>query len=809
MTYSQTRRLLGTVAALALAPTAAWAQEAAEPILENPFGLEVDASIDVSGGYVSNVFATETAIQDDFVTVISPEVGVSKKGDGYSFALGGSAEVGRFLDLSSEDYVDGAVRGEGRVRLAPDVFLFGGADYQWEHEPRSSPDDVAGQEPTRYRDGSAFAGVSGRFDDVTARVGATVHRLNFDDVSVPGGGVVNNKDRDRVQSEYGGRVGYFVAPDTQVFAQGIYDVRNYDNEPDDLGFRRSSDGFQAAVGVAGQRGNVSGEVLVGALVQDYEDPRFDTVATPDIGAELTWQASPRTRVTGTVERAIEETTLDGASGYVRTTGGGRVTQRVAPDLSLTGYAYLTQNDYQQIPRIDYITEIGADLRYYMSPHTFAGLSYGWASRTSDAAGADYDAHTIMLNLGADLNAAYVPGAGTTGVTADGFYVGAFGSDGAVVTSVNGPRAGGGGTLTADFGGFGQSTGLFGGYRAMIGDLALGVEVEGELGGGDWRHLGDRTFSVDRRNSFGAGVLVGHETTNGVLLYGRAGVATTESDSVYQRGGTANRISDRETGPRFAVGAEFPVGNGVSGRLEYAYTSYGDYAAGAPLGVADDRFANNEAMARFGLLYKFGKPEAAETVPVDFSGPYVGVQVGHGTLVSRNIGPRPNAAAPNFVLDVTRAGQGLTGGLFAGYGHTFGDLYLGVEGEVELSNANWNIERDPTGRIYSVEKKELVGGAVRAGYVLNDSVLLYLRGGVVGTDFQNEYRTGGGGVVDQSEFQVGARYGGGVEFALDETFRMRLDYTRSAYPGYTVTYGGGADTFDNDENLFRLGIAYGF
>lgn len=808
MRRDRTLAALRAATAIALVPLAPVAQEADDPeILETPWGIEVDAAVTASGAYVSNVFATENQIEDDFLVITEPEIGISKQGEGYSFALGGSAEIGRYADFSSENYTDGVVRGEGRVNVAEDIFLFGGGDFAWEHEPRSSPSEVGGLEPTRYRDGSGFAGVSARFEDVTARVGATVRTLDFDDVPALVG-VVNNDDRDRVEGEFGGRIGYFVAPDVQVFGQGIYDTRDYDEAVDDFGFDRDSSGFQTALGVAGRRGNLSGEVLVGALVQDYDDPRFDTVATPDVGAELTWRPSPTTRLAGIVERAIEETTLVGSSGYVRTSAGARVTRRIAPDLSLIGYGFLTQNDYQEIARTDYVTELGADLRYYITPHTFAGFSYGWESRTSDAAGADYDAHTFMLSVGADLDPAFGSDDPAAGISADGFYIGAFGADGAVLSAVDGPRGGGAGTLVADFGGFGQSAGLFGGYRAMIGDFALGVEIEGEVSNADWQHLGGRTFSVDRQNSIAASALLGHETANGVLLYGRAGVASTEFESRYERGGNATELSEREFGPRVAVGAEFPVGSRISGRMEYTYTSYDDYAIGAPLGANDDDFANTEAMARFGMVYHFGAGDEDETMPVDFSGPYAGVQVGHGTLVTENVGLRPNDAAPDFLLDVTRSGQGLTGGPFAGYGEVFDGVYLGVEAEAELSNANWNIERDPDRRVYSVEKKGSVGGSVRAGYVLNESVLLYLRGGVVGTRFETDYATPAGS-VEQSEFQAGARFGGGVEFALNEDFRMRLDYTRTIYPSYTVTNPLGTDSFDTDENLFRLGVAYRF
>jgi outer membrane autotransporter protein len=98
--------------------------------------------------------------------------------------------------------------------------------------------------------------------------------------------------------------------------------------------------------------------------------------------------------------------------------------------------------------------------------------------------------------------------------------------------------------------------------------------------------------------------------------------------------------------------------------------------------------------------------------------------------------------------------------------------------------------------------------VRAGYVLNDAVLLYGRAGVVNSWFDNEYSFAGSD-VDRTKSELGLRVGAGVEFALSNNVTMRLDYTRTDYGSYEVDYGSGVESFDNAENLFRVGISYRF
>ena len=122
--------------------------------------------------------------------------------------------------------------------------------------------------------------------------------------------------------------------------------------------------------------------------------------------------------------------------------------------------------------------------------------------------------------------------------------------------------------------------------------------------------------------------------------------------------------------------------------------------------------------------------------------------------------------------------------------------------------NWDIDRDPSGRKYSVEKKATVGASLRAGYVVGDSVLVYGRAGLVNSWFDNDYEVGGNS-VSPTVSKTGLRFGGGIEFALTDRTRMRLDYTRTSYGKYKVDYGEAVDTFDNSENLFRVGISYAF
>lgn len=772
---------------------------------------EFGAGVAVSEFYTDNVFLTANDRRSDFVTVFAPWLGLSYRAEDFRLNLEASAEIARFADYSSEDYEDYSFGAEARYRINENVFAFGGLDYELGHESRESPDDVNGLTPTELTEASGYFGIGGRLSDRTFRLGVNVRDLDYDDTPSALGVPIENDDRDRIQYELGGRIGLMRTDAGEVFLQGIYDKRDYDQSIDDQGFRRCSDGYQAAVGYTGAIGPMRGEVLLGLMSQDYDDSRFGTETAVDLGADLSMPLGERTNLDVIVERSIEETTLTGASSYLSTTGGLRLRHRVAPNMSLAAYAFLTENDYNELARNDRVAEAGLSLRYAFNSRFFLDTNYDFRQRQSDAAGEDFDEHRITLSLGAALDPRFdADKSDYARASGGGFYAGLQVGDNALHTKVDGPR-GAGGNLTADFGDHGAIGSVFAGYRSEYGALVLGLEAGAEFNDTSWDHIADRDFSVDRGTGYSLSLLTGLRTSAGQLVYGRFGVVSTEFDSSYQRGGNPLvELSRREMGLLFGVGAEIPLGNGLSGRMEYQLRAYDDYQIGSPPGVADDNFANVESLAQFGLVYDLGSQSrtAEKAVVTDFSGMYWGAQVGHGTLQSDNTGPRPTAAAPNFILDTTRAGQGFTGGLFVGYGLLANDFYIGGEAEVELSSADWNVERSPEGRLYSIEKVGTIGAGLRVGYVLNDNVLLYGRAGLVRSKFDQDYSFSGN-VVDQSETLDGVRFGGGVEFAINDRMRARLDYTQTEYDSNSIDYNVGVDRFDTTERLFRIGLTRQF
>jgi hypothetical protein len=784
--------------------------EAPQPVLKGvtigPF--DVDAKASAGMLFSDNIFVTKNHQEADWIATFSPGVSASLIDGVNMLALRAGADFGRHIRFTSENYEDYYVGGDGRIRIDEATSLFAGAQYGWTHESRESPDAVDGLKPTLYRTGEYYAGLLRSSSDVVVRAGGTATTYAYDDV-MSSGGLIENGDRDRAQYEAGARVSYRLTPTLLPFAQAYWDKRDYDRIADDLGFRRSSSGYRAALGVGGTLlSDLKGDVYAGIIGQTYDDARFDDVVVADFGARLTWRPLAGMKVEGFVDRTVEETTIVDASGYLRTAAGAALEQEIRPDLRMSAHLRYSENDYQGIERIDHVSDAGLGLKYFLTPHHFVATDYTFLHRRSTTAEADFYENRVWLRVGSQLAPTY--GGDASGfarlddaVAPGGAYIAALAGNGTLVSAVDGPR-GSGGTLVADFGANGWQGDAAAGYGTLIGRVYLGAEVDAAAGAQRWLHGGTggtRIFGVRKLASYELAARLGYRLRNNALLYGRFGAVASEFATPYQQGANYARPTGFQRGLRIGAGAEFPLVDGLAGRMEYSRTAYADYEVRAA--ANPDNFADSEDLMRFGIVrYLSGTAAAAPASVVDYSGAYAGLQGGFGGLISQNAGDR------NFgqTLNAQRADFGATGGLFAGIGATSDDVYAGAELEAEYSNADWNIKRDPNGRIYSVEKDHTIGGAARVGYIFNFDTLVYGRVGYVWTQFQNKYHDEHGvNFVTPRVTRGGLRFGGGAELPVDDVL-LRFDYTWTRYGGYRVDYVTGVDTFRNSENLFRVGIA---
>nr|MDJ0807710.1 outer membrane beta-barrel protein [Gammaproteobacteria bacterium] len=299
--------------------------------------------IQVTAYHDDNIYATDKATESDIVGILSPTLKIKSLWDTHSLKLNAGANIGRYRDNSSEDYEDLWIDANGRYELSTATSLFGGAGYNKKHEGRDAKGSAqSADEPTTYDVLSAQLGGRHNLADYVLRLGFTFEKLDFDNV-----GTLINDDRDRTHTGAGLRVTRALDKQTRLFAQGLLNQRDYDEQQDQNGWERSSKGYKAAVGLISKFGKKDRlEAFVGLLSQDYDDDRFDTVTEPDFGVSLRWYPAETFKFTGSLNRTLSETTEDGASGYLYTNLNLQLDKKLFKDfVGYLSYGY-GESDYQ-------------------------------------------------------------------------------------------------------------------------------------------------------------------------------------------------------------------------------------------------------------------------------------------------------------------------------------------------------------------------------------------------------------------------------------------------------------------------------
>lgn len=178
---------------------------------------------------------------------------------------------------------------------------------------------------------------------------------------------------------------------------------------------------------------------------------------------------------------------------------------------------------------------------------------------------------------------------------------------------------------------------------------------------------------------------------------------------------------------------------------------------------------------------FATPAMAEP----FSGPYVGAEVG----LDNYEGQADDLFAAGDSYDGI-SGNGVVGGVFAGYDFAMGNAFFGIEGKASLSDAEASY--DDTIDTLNIRAKETFGASVRGGVMVNGSTGLYARVGWANTKFKVNVDG-----VTASDDDDGLVLGAGLQTRVGKAASLRVEYVRSDYNDFIKN------------NAVVAGVAYHF
>ena len=369
----------------------------------DPIGLRAGSfffypELTVGALFDDNAFATDDDEEDDLAAILSPRIRAQSNFSRHALGLEVGGDFARFEENDELNYDDFYAQGTGRLDITREDILSANLGARRLHEDPSDPDAVqGGDDVTKFWQDTASLSYRHNFARLFTVLGGDFARYDFQDNDD-----LNQDDRDRNQYATRLRVGYEVSPRIAAFVQGLYDIRRYDETPDDQGFDRDSEGFSVRGGTEIDITSILfGEVSAGYTYRNYDDSELDSVDGIGFGGKLTWNVTPLTTVILDGEGDIKETTVgggDGASANFQKSVLLDVTHELLRNVLLNANVGYIRDDFEGVDRSDDTLRAGAGVSYLLNRHLALEATYDFSTRDSDVETAEYTRNRVLLAL---------------------------------------------------------------------------------------------------------------------------------------------------------------------------------------------------------------------------------------------------------------------------------------------------------------------------------------------------------------------------------------------------------------------------
>ena len=356
--------------------------------------------IEIAAEHSDNIFATAQAPSGDAVVHIRPELSLEVDGPRHFVSAYVRGALNRHRRFSSEDTDDYGFGGSVRVDVRRLSALSAGADFNRASEPRTSPGaPSAAVSPIRFETASAYvaaAMTSGRIK-LTAR--SDLRSLDYADGLDRTGRVIDQDARDREVGSLLGRIDAAASPDAAVFFQATANRRDYDRSEASGRPPRSSQGVEYLAGANFEvSALVRGEVAVGYIKQDFDDPTYDDAARFGGRAQLDYFLSPLTTLTLGAGRTVEDAATPGAGGYVASSASLTLDHELLRNLILTARLTYSKDEYQGLDRNDRRLQARVGATYLVNRNLGVSLVAATLKTSSDGVDRDQDFTVNRLTL---------------------------------------------------------------------------------------------------------------------------------------------------------------------------------------------------------------------------------------------------------------------------------------------------------------------------------------------------------------------------------------------------------------------------
>lgn len=371
-------------------------------------------TLESNNEWKSNIYSSQNGAIEDFITHTKPSVILQSDWSQHSLALDINSDIQNYASYDGEDRNIYSINLDGKFDVLRNSFARAKFTYSDQYENRGAPDSQFGLgrfialAPTNYQLIGGAIGYEHKLNRLRITVdNDTQHYGYVDGITNNGTILYNNKNRSRLQNTSTIKLGYELYSGYETFVRGSYNTVDYDSKFNGVGgatgsgVQRSSTGYTVSAGVAVDlTGKLTGEAHVGYREQNYDDKSLKAVSGISGGVSTRWKATGLTTVVLGIDRVVNETTQQNASGFFSTPIRLSVDHQLLRNLTLSANIGYTMNDYTGGGnRQEDVYAAGISAKYLINRYFYVGAGYNFNSRSTNVVNTNYDLDVAYFTLG--------------------------------------------------------------------------------------------------------------------------------------------------------------------------------------------------------------------------------------------------------------------------------------------------------------------------------------------------------------------------------------------------------------------------
>jgi hypothetical protein len=362
-------------------------------------GFRLYPTLDSSVTYDSNIDRTQVAPADDAIINVAPSLRLKSQWADDMLEMYAGANSYNYLSHSAESLTDWNTGFDGQYNIERGVSVYAAGQFAELHELRSSPNTIGAQaSANRYGQYHGELDTTVQPNRLGIKTGVIADTYSYQNAPLIGGGFLDNADRSF--NEYQGfiKTFYDFSPGYSGFVRISYDTRQFVQEFDRDGLRRSSNGYRVDGGVDLQISHLlSGEVYIGYLNQDFIAPLSD-VRGVDYSAQVDWLATPVLTVHFQAARTLTQVVLVDASVSDDKSIGVSADYELLRSVILQAHATFVDSSFPGITRHDQTPDAGAGVKTYVNRHVSLYANYDYSGRATNLMGFGFRDSLVTVGI---------------------------------------------------------------------------------------------------------------------------------------------------------------------------------------------------------------------------------------------------------------------------------------------------------------------------------------------------------------------------------------------------------------------------